>query len=362
LPKDFKGRAEYNFIAPYFISPHDRLTLYHAGNYVFKSPDRGDTWHLISPDLARSADPARSSTAAGAIAESPLDRGVLYLGTDRGAFWVTLDDGGTWMERSAGLPANYIRSICPSRFSRTRVYVAAPGINRDDLGCRLFASEDRGMTWTPISAGLPDEVGYVVLEDPTNEDILYAGLLRGVYVSVDRGRTWALLGPGLPAAAVSDLVIQERTMDLVASTYGRGIHVMNVRPVQEAFKKGAGAADVLFDPPQARLPWTNDSHREPYLKTVEKVPLTFYLTRPRDVALSVVDGKGKEVKAWRLAGRKGFNQLRWDLVVKTADSPEPYFVRYQEFAPAGEYELRLTGDSLDLRRRLKVAERTTPAD
>jgi photosystem II stability/assembly factor-like uncharacterized protein len=360
LPKGFKGRAEYSFVTPYFISPHDRLTLYHAGNYVFKSSDRGDSWKLISPDLARSADPARLSTAAGAIAESPLEPGVLYLGTDKGAFWVTLDDGGTWLERSGGLPANYIRSICPSRFSRTRVYIAAPGINRDDLGCRLFASEDRGLTWASISAGLPDEVGYAILEDPTNEDILYAGLLRGVYVSTDRGRTWSQLGPGFPAAAVSDLVIQEREMDLVASTYGRGIYVMNIRPVQEVFMKGAAAVDILFDPPQARLPWADDSHREPSLRHVEKVPLTFHLTRSRDVVLSVLDGKGQEVKAWRLAGKKGFNQLRWDLVVKTADSPEPYFVRYLEFAPAGEYELRLTADGLDLRRRLKIAERTSP--
>jgi hypothetical protein len=362
LPKGFKGRADYNFITPYFISPHNRLTLYHAGNYVHKSSDRGDSWKLISPDLARSADPRRLSTAAGALAESPLDPGVLYAGMDRGAFWVSLDDGGTWVERSEGLPANYIRSICPSRFSRTRVYVAAPGINQDDLGCRLFASEDRGLTWTSIATGLPDEVAYAIIEDPTNENILYAGLLRGVYVSVDRGRTWALLGPGLPAAAVSDLVIQEREMDLVASTYGRGIYVMNIRPIQEVFKMGAAAADVLFDPPAARRPWTNDTHGEPILKTVEKVPLTFYLTRPGDVTLSVHDAKGREVKAWSLSGKKGFNQLRWDLVVKTADSPEPYFTRYREFAPAGEYEIRLAGEGLDLRRRLKVEERTSPDD
>lgn len=362
LPKGAKGRAEYNFITPYFISPHDRLTLYHAGNYVFKSRDRGDTWRLISPDLARSADPARLSTAAGAIAESPLDAGVLYLGTDRGAFWVTLDDGATWVERSAGLPPNYIRSICPSRFSPTRVYIAAPGIDRDDLGCRLFASEDRGLTWTPISGGLPDEVGYAILEDSTNEDILYAGLLRGVYVSVDRGRTWSRLGPAFPAAAVSDLVIQEREMDLVASTYGRGIYVLNVRPIQKVFGKGAAPGEVLFDPPHARLALSNDTHPTGSLKTVAKVPLTFYLERPRDVVLSVVDGKGREVKAWRLPGKKGFNQLRWDLVVKTQDNPEPYFTRYRTFVPAGEYEVRLKGEGLDRRTRLKVEERTAPPE
>jgi hypothetical protein len=151
-------------------------------------------------------------------------------------------------------------------------------------------------------------------------------------------------------------------MDLVASTYGRGIYVMNIRPIQEAFKKGGAGGNVLFEPPAARLPWTNDTHGEPILRTVEKVPLTFYLTGPRGVTLSILDAKGKEVKAWLLSGKKGFNQLRWDLVVKTADSPEPYFTRYREFAPAGEYEIRLTGEGLDLRRRLKVKERTSPDD
>lgn len=359
-PKGFPGRVEYNFITPYFISPHDRLTLYHAGNYIFKSVDRGDSWQRISPDLARSTDPRRKSTAAGAIAESPLERGVLYVGTDKGAFWVTLDDGATWVERSDGLPENYIRSICPSRFSPTRVYVAAPGINRDDLGCRLFASEDRGLTWISLTAGLPDEVAYCVCEDPTNENILYAGLLRGAYVSVDRGRTWSLLGTGMPAAAVSDLVIQEREMDLVASTYGRGIYVMNIRPIQQVYNQGGPIADVLFDPPAARLPWTNDTHRDPTLRTIEKVPLTFFLTRPKDVSLSVLDAKGREVRTWSIAGKKGFNQLRWDLVVRNVDSPEPYFIRYREFAPPGEYDVRLTGEGLELRTRLTVAERSLP--
>jgi photosystem II stability/assembly factor-like uncharacterized protein len=360
LPKGFKGQAAYNFITPYFISPHNHRTLYHAGNYVSKSLDRGDSWHLISPDLSRSADPERHSTAAGAMAESPLEPGVLYLGNDRGAFWVTLDDGRNWVERSKGLPARYIRSICPSRFSRTRVYVAVPGINEDDLGCHLFVTEDQGLRWTSISAGLPDEVAYVILEDPTNEDILYAGLLRGVYVSVDRGRNWALLGPGLPAAAVSDLVIQEREMDLVASTYGRGIYVTNVKAIQEAYKNGPAGRDILFDPPAGRLPRKDDIHGAPSLRTVEKIPLTFYLTRPGTVMLSIRDATGQEIKSWGLTGKKGLNQVRWDLVAKTVQSPEPYFINNTAFASAGEYEVRLIGEALDLKATLKIIARSSP--
>ncbi|MCF7973723.1 MAG: hypothetical protein K9N55_07900, partial [Phycisphaerae bacterium] len=124
LPKDHEGQQSYHFIAPYIISPHNPLTLYHAGNYVFKSLNRGDSWKLISPDLSRSGVQEKHSVAAGAISESPLEPGVLFVGTDKGAFWMTLDDGRHWTEHSLGLANGYIRSICASRFNKARVYVS----------------------------------------------------------------------------------------------------------------------------------------------------------------------------------------------------------------------------------------------
>ncbi len=360
LPRGHEGQLSFSFVAPYFLSPHDRKVLYHAGNYVFKSPDRGGSWSLISPDLSKSSDPARASTAAGALAESPLAPGVLYFGSDRGAFWITANDGEEWAERSAGLPNLYVRSICPSRFSRERVYVALAGINYDDLGCHLFASEDDGRTWRSIRANLPDETSYVILEDPADEDILYAGLYRGVYVSVDRGRSWSLLGPGLAATAVSDLVIQEREMELVAGTHGRGIYRMNIRPIREAFKNGPPAGDILFETATARLPWINDTHRDPKLQTLEKVPITFFLTKDAAVALDVRDEKGEVLWSREIPGRKGFNQFRWDLIIETVDSPQPYFTQYRKFIPPGEYEIRISGGGVDLRGRLRVEERKSP--
>ncbi len=360
LPKGHDGELAFNFVTPYFLSPHDRKVVYHAGNYVFKSLDRGDSWTLISPDLAGSSDPERASTAAGAIAESPLVPGVLYAGTDRGAFWVTADDGKEWIERSSGLPNLYVHSICPSKFSPTRVYVALSGINYDDLGCHLFVSENDGKTWASIKANLPDETGYIIIEDPTNENILYAGLYRGVYISVDRGQSWSLLGPGLPPTCVSDLVVQEREMDLVAGTHGRGIYRMNIRPIQEAFRDGLPLRNILFETPAARLPWTNDTHRDPRLQTLEKVPLTFFLTNKAGVTLSIKNTKGEIVWSKDISGKKGFNQVRWDLVTKAADSPQPYFTRYRQFIPAGVYELLVTGEGIDLKGTLRVEERKSP--
>ncbi|MFQ6070435.1 MAG: WD40/YVTN/BNR-like repeat-containing protein [Candidatus Aminicenantales bacterium] len=354
LPEGSSGKMTYAFVSPYFISPHNHLTLYHAGNYVFKSMNRGETWWLVSPDLSQSSLKKKKSTAITALAESPLKPGLLYAGTDRGAFWVSEDDGRHWMERSSGLPDYYLRSICPSRFSLSRVYAAVTGINDDVFSCFLFVSEDSGQHWKSIKANLPDEVAYVILEDPVNENILYVGLYRGVYVSVDRGQSWSLLGPDLPAVCISDLVVQEREMDLVAGTHGRGIYKMNIRPVQEAFKSGPPEKNILFGPPPARLPVFGDTHHQPLYITLKRVPFTFFLMEDMPVEIIIAEGKGKTVWARQFSGRRGFNQIRWDLVVERVKSPLPYFIHYDRFIKPGIYDLILRGEGFELKQKLKV--------
>jgi len=360
LPKDFPGELAYTFVSPYFLSPHNHLVIYHAGNYVFKSTDRGDNWELISPDLAQSADEGKKSVAVGAIAESPLKPGLLYAGTDKGALWITRDDGGQWEEISEGLPNRYVRSIAPSRFEPSRVYCAVTGINDDDFRNYLFSSEDYGQTWTPISANLPDEVANVIIEDPVNENILYAGLYRGVYISPDRGGSWSLLGPQMAAVCISDLVIQEREMDLVVGTHGRGIYKMNLKPIHRAFETGSPQPPILFDTPAVFYPWINDTHRDISMKTVEKVPITFYLASDAEVILNVKDKKERIVWSKKLLANKGFNQFRWDLIIEKIDSPEAYFFRYFRFAPPGTYTLEINGEGIELKGSLTVIERDSP--
>jgi hypothetical protein len=316
---------------------------------------------LISPDLAKSAHKEKRSLAIGAIVESPLKPGLLYAGTDRGAFWVTHNDGIEWIEHSDGLPNGYIRSICPSRFGPSRVYAAVTGINYDDLKNYLFVSEDHGKTWKSISSNLPDEVANVILEDPVNENILYAGLYRGVYISTDRGQSWSLLDPGMAATCISDLVIQEREMDLVAGTHGRGIYKMNIKPIQKAFNGGAPPQNhILFETPVARLPWIKDTHRDPKYSTVEKVPITFYLMKDADVTISVKIKSGRLIWSKTLKARRGFNQIRWDLVMEKVDSPKAYFIHYYRFASAGTYDIQISGEGIELKGELTVIARTSP--
>ncbi len=230
FPKTAKDTLIFNYMTPYFLSSYNSKTLYQGGNYLMKSTDRGDTWKAISPNLSLSSVKEKKSVAAGTIAESPSEKGLLYVGTDHGAFWVSKDDGTTWEEHSTGIANNYIRSIEPSRFKASRVYMAMTGINYDDLHSYLYSSEDYGKNWKRISTGLPDEPVNVIKEDLTNENILYAGGLRGVYVSLDKGNNWSYLGINMPAVAVADMEIHRASMDLVVGTHGRGIYKINLKP------------------------------------------------------------------------------------------------------------------------------------
>jgi len=346
--KDKPSDLAYHFITPYLISPHQAQTIYHAGNYVYKSTNRGDDWKLISPDLSASADAAKKSIAAGAFSESPLRAGLLYMGTDRGAFWVSPNDGTTWLERSTGLQNYYIRSICPSRFQESRIYVAMSGINYDELGAHLYVSENSGQTWSSIQGNLPNEIINVILEDPKYEAILYAGSYRGVYVSMDRGQSWSLFGSGMPNVSVSDLEVQENANDLIAGTHGRGIYKLNLDPIHQAYMMGYPLTKNHFFPlPEIKGPKRRDTHRDVDKQSVQKVPITFWLKEASTVRLEVENQTGKQVWVTTIKGQKGLNQFRWDLVVQEQDNNLPYFIHYQRYLRPGTYTIRIhSGDEI----------------
>ena len=314
LPKEHEGELQFNFVTPYFISPNDHNTLYHAGNYVFKSTNRGDSWEVISGDLGISSDSAKKSVGAGFIAESSIKKGLLYMGTDKGAFWVSNDDGGTWTENSSGLANNYIRSIYPSKSKESRVYVTMTGLNYDDLGNYIYMSDDYGKNWKSITGNLPNEIANVIIEDPKNENILYAGLYRGVYISTNRGESWSLLGKNMPNVAVADLEINLKSMDLVVATHGRGIYKVNLNPIHEMVDANSRKSVQLFNTEKFVRPRFRDTHRDPDYETLTRSTISFYLPEQQNVILSILNKEDKSIWSKEIEGSKGLNQYRWDLV------------------------------------------------
>jgi photosystem II stability/assembly factor-like uncharacterized protein len=361
LPKEINDTLLFNYITPYFISPHQKETLYHGGNYIFKSTDRGNSWKVISPNLTVTASKEKQSFSTGALAESLLQKGLLYAGTDKGAFWVSQNDGVSWEETDNGLANNYIRSICPSRFAKERVYVAMTGINYDDLQSYLYVSEDYGKTWTSIRADLPNEPVNVILEDPMNENILYAGGFRGVYLSIDRGKSWSYLGKNMPGTAIADLEIHTSTMDLIAATHGRGLYKINLRPIHALVNKTISPTnDQLLEITENRLPWFQSASRAPDHRTTEKTAITFWLNKTKPVTLSLKDSLDKEIWAVKVAGRQGFNEYRWDLIISRATSDLPYFTQYEKFLKEGVYKMMLSDGVTKTEQPFVVKRATSP--
>ena len=357
LPEAIEDRLNFNFVAPFMISPHDSNTLFLAGNYVFKSTDRGDNWHVISGNIANSSDPNRESVAASEIVESSRVRGLMYVGTDKGALWVTEDGGMTWKERSNQLPVGYIRSICPSRFENSRVYVSVSGINYDDLGSHIFCSEDRGKSWRSISNNLPEEPANIITEDPFFENILYVGTFRGIYVSTDRGASWSLLGRDLPTCSVADIVVHEQSRDIIIGTHGRGVYRSSLIEFYELNSKQIDREEesYLFPIPSALHPPLGDTRVGLNFRPFEKCTFSYWLPKDGLVQFSIKDKSNEELAVISTTGKRGFNQLRWDLVVETNESLDPYFTQYKKYLPPGTYSVQMsTNSSVVTERNLTV--------
>lgn len=333
----------YHFISPYFLSDFDHEELYLGGNYVLKSENRGDDWKAISPDLTKNNNPDKASLAVSALAESPLKKGLIYAGTDRGLFWVSSDEGKTWVDQSSSLPNAYVRSITPSNYQQSRVYMAMSGINFDDFNTYLYKSEDQGKTWESITSNLPGEVAYVIKEDPVHENILYAGLYRAVYISTDRGKSWSQLGQGFPPAAVSDIEVEPRSGDLVVSTHGRGIYKVNLKPLYEIFTKTSLDQEVLLTAGNVSV-LPADRFDKLHNIDLEKMTISFWLPAAKTITIQILDEQKVKIWSKEIDGRKGLNQYRWDLILKENTSPLPYFLNQKEFLLKGKYTLQLVGD------------------
>ncbi|MBS1509665.1 MAG: hypothetical protein JST86_02395 [Bacteroidetes bacterium] len=224
------------WLAYTMISPHDRLTIYHGMQYLFKSADSGFSWKRISPDLSYNNKQKMGRTpyainhqAITAIAESPFTKGLLYVGTDDGRVWTSPDDGAHWNEITIGLPENrHVSRIIASMFDASTLYVTLNDRREDNITPYIFKSTDKGNTWIAVSGTLPYSPVNVIREDPSNKNILFCGTDLGVYISKDAGKHWLPLNNNLPlSVSVQDLFIHPKTHQLVIATYGRGIYVMD---------------------------------------------------------------------------------------------------------------------------------------
>lgn len=346
----------FNWSAPFLLSPIDHKTLYMAAQYVLKSADQGKTWLIISPDLS-SGDSSKIKTGSSGgmtpdntgaenfgtvytLAQSPLDKNILWAGTDDGRLHLTDNEGKTWKMVNQNWPAEmkglWIDRVIASAFNKQRAYAIIDGHRSNVFKPYILVTENAGKTWNAISGSLPeDEVLRSFIEDPVNENLLFAGTETGVWASMDKGKTWQRFNKNLPTVSVYDLKIQPEEKDLIAATHGRSLWVMDdIGYLQQFTPQVAKSKAWLFDQKSVVL-WENASRggqrghmifageNPPGIFNTSSLPratfnqsafITCYVNEQMPVQIIIADAGGKNKITIDTTLASGVHRIAWDLI------------------------------------------------
>ena len=252
-PQPEKGEEDlrFNWDSPIHISPHSHTRLYYGSKKLHRSDDRGDSWTAISPDLSRNLDRFKLRVMGRvwsidalydlsamsqygnitSISESPLQEGLIYVGTDDGLIQVTEDGGKNWrkIERIYGVPEfAFVNDIKADLHDADNVYAAFDNHKTADLEPYLVKSTDRGRTWTSITGDLPDRhIVWRFVQDHLQKNLYFVGTEFGLFFTLDAGDKWIKLTGNVPNIPFRDIEIQQRENDLVGASFGRGFFILD---------------------------------------------------------------------------------------------------------------------------------------
>jgi photosystem II stability/assembly factor-like uncharacterized protein len=344
-----KYRFQWNF--PILFSKHEPNKLYAFSNNVHVTTNEGQSWETISPDLTRN-DPTKLVSSGGPItqdntgveyyctifaaAESPLNAGELWVGSDDGLIHLSKDAGKNWVNITPkGMPEwAQINSIEPSRYDAATCYVAATRYKLGDFSPYLYKTTDYGKSWKKITGGIPAEhFTRVVREDDQVQGMLYAGTETGLYISTNDGKSWKSFQMNLPIVPVTDLAVKDN--NLIVATQGRSLWIHDdLGLVRDAFSSSLSRkqnTNQLFEPKTAYR--MEGSGRAGSLTEGANHPagvqVHYYLPEVTDkdsISLSFYDSKEKLIKTYatydktdKLEVKKGANSFNWDTVYDGAE-------------------------------------------
>ncbi len=354
-------RYRFNWNTPYLLSHHNPRIFYCAGNVVFRSLDRGNDLRVISPDIT-----ATDRGSAFALAESPRNPDLLYVGTDDGYLWVTRDGGKTWtnITKNVGLPnKRWVASIEASRFEEGRAYVVFDGHRSDDDEPYVYVTEDFGKTWKSLRGNLPWGSTRVLREDIENPNLLYLGTEFGVWCSLDRGQTWNHLNTNLPTVAVHEIAIHPTAGEIVAATHGRSLWVLDVTALRQLSPQALHTDARLYRPATA-VRWHMELSRGQTNRRFSGENPPFGTTiwyslgkKASKASLKVLDIQGQLVRELSSETQPGLHKVVWDLrhaPVRRGRGQQSE--QESRIVTPGSYLIVLTVDGHEYQQALRVEE------
>jgi photosystem II stability/assembly factor-like uncharacterized protein len=399
---DLKYRFQWTF--PLAISPHDGR-VYAGSQYVHQTTDNGQSWQVISPDLTLN-DKTHQQRSGGltpdnvgveysgvlfAIAESSIEKGLIWAGSNDGLLHVTRDGGAHWTNVTASLPSlpplGTVSNVEPSRHDAGTAYVTYDLHQVNNRDPFVFKTTDYGKTWKSIASDLPKGMAtyaHCVREDPVRRGLLFLGTESALYVSFNDGQSWLPLQNGLPHAPVHWLTIQENFNDLVVATYGRGFYILDdITPLRQLTPQVLSADAHLFTPRAAyRFQATSEPGAVNDDPTEGRNPpygasIAYFLksAATSDVKVTILNARGETVRALTGSKDAGLNRVWWDL--RYERTPEvrlrtpPMFApetrlnkdgwrplasggRLGVLAPPGTYTVKLSAGGKDLTQPLTI--------
>ena len=328
----------YNWNAPIVASQHDPMVVYHAANRLMKSATRGDTWEFISPDLTTNDKSKMTADGKGGdgnitfctittVAESPIARDLIWVGTDDGNVWVTKDGGRSgdksWTKLNdniKGNPGFWVSRVEASNHFPGTAYVSYTGLRNDDFKAYVYKTTDYGQTWTSIVGNLPAKTINVIREDPKNPNLLFVGAEFGLYVSIDGGKTWSDMKGNMPTQPVYDVKIHPRDGELVVATHGRGIFITSIAALEQITDKVLGESFYLFDMKPAvkwvtRIGYVSSSRNFSAPSNPVGVVINYYqkTAASGDVKVQVMKGARVVAENAKAPNAAGMNTLVWNM-------------------------------------------------
>lgn len=328
-PLAHPGDYRHTWTQPLVFSPADPHALYFGTQVLFKTMDGAESWQIISPDLTRpdpgtppNLDPTTANDIDGGgrrgliytIAPSPLNKDLIWIGTDDGNIQVTSDGGQNWQNVTPPeLTAwSKVTMIEASHYDANVAFAAIDRHRLDDLKPYIYMTRDSGKSWRAITSGIPeDSYVNVIREDPARRGLLYAGTETGMFVSFNDGAQWQPLHLNMPTVPIRDIKVHDA--DLVVATHGRAFWILDdVTPLRQASAEVANSEAYLFKPEMAWRVRPGSDEGTPLPAEVaagENPPdgaiLDYYLkSAPQGpVALEISDNNGKLVRRYSSADK-----------------------------------------------------------